>query len=195
MLLIFAINQSDASNLNEIICAELDADFLPWSLWSVCSATCGAGGSRTRERTCQDSKKTNCIGASREKEPCFVKHCSGQHTSCNLLNNTYDSRFYFVHFCAVNGEWSAWSHWTPCSQSCGKSVKLRMRKCDNPTPLYGGEKCSDDAEEEMNCDVPACPGWTNLVFAHFSHGFDFACLSSFCCSHCCDVLCYEVVNR
>ena len=63
----------------------------------------------------------------------------------------------------MNGEWTAWSHWTPCSQSCGKSVKLRMRKCDNPAPSYGGEKCSGDAEEQMKCDVPACSGRNILV--------------------------------
>ena len=128
-----ATGRKHATEIMGLVRQELDADFLPWSLWSVCSLTCGTGGIRTRTRRCQNSKKPNCIGASRENKTCFVEHCP------------------------VKGEWSMWSQWTSCSQSCGKSVKLRMRQCDNPAPLYGGEKCNGDAVEKMKCDVPACP--------------------------------------
>ena len=58
-------------------CSELDADFLPWSLWSSCSVTCGERGVRARERTCRDKHSANCIGPRHDSKKCLVALCPG----------------------------------------------------------------------------------------------------------------------
>ena len=71
---------------------------------------------------------------------------------------------------SVNGGWSTWSQWTPCSVSCGKGLQRRHRTCSNPTPLGGGLDCEGEEIQRSVCNS-ICPGnaispisgWANLV--------------------------------
>ncbi|KAI8508970.1 hypothetical protein Bbelb_128180 [Branchiostoma belcheri] len=57
----------------------------------------------------------------------------------------------------VDGGWSEWDDWSPCSVSCGNGTRTRTRTCDNPSPAYGGRDCEGAASETLACpDLPAC---------------------------------------
>ncbi|XP_028400689.1 uncharacterized protein LOC114523847 isoform X2 [Dendronephthya gigantea] len=128
----FSTGQKHETEIMGLVRPELDADFYPWTPWTDCSQSCGQGGVQTRTRRCQNVDKPNCVGASQENKTCSIRSCP------------------------VNGDWSAWSDWTPCSQTCGKSVKLRMRKCDNPAASNGGRSCYGHEKEEEQCDLQVC---------------------------------------
>ncbi|XP_061196271.1 thrombospondin-1-like [Saccostrea echinata] len=44
----------------------------PWSIWSLCSKSCGTG-QRTRRRTCHDV--TRCHAGNVELQNCFLRKC------------------------------------------------------------------------------------------------------------------------
>ena len=59
---------------------------------------------------------------------------------------------------SVNGGFSEWAPFGPCSTSCGDGMQSRERKCDNPSPQYGGENCKGVAKEDKKCNIKPCPG-------------------------------------
>ena len=56
----------------------------------------------------------------------------------------------------VDGHWSDWSDYGPCSTSCGPGTKTRTRTCDNPKPENGGEECLGNGSFEEECHRGAC---------------------------------------
>ena len=59
----------------------------------------------------------------------------------------------------MNGQWTEWSAWSSCSQSCGVAIRERKRTCGNPKPQFGGRICvGSDIDEEHCLDLPECPG-------------------------------------
>ena len=58
----------------------------------------------------------------------------------------------------VDGGWSDYSEWTPCSASCGGGSQERTRECDNPQPENGGQACTGTAKETRPCNILPCPG-------------------------------------
>uniref|UniRef100_UPI0035901066 A disintegrin and metalloproteinase with thrombospondin motifs 18-like n=1 Tax=Myxine glutinosa TaxID=7769 RepID=UPI0035901066 len=57
----------------------------------------------------------------------------------------------------VNGRWSLWTAWSPCSYSCGGGVRRKERHCTNPRPQYGGRYCSGRGKVFRLCNTLACP--------------------------------------
>lgn len=128
----------------------------PWSRWSNCSQPCGLG-TRQRTRECWfwngDTMSTNntpkCVGEKLETEECLITECP------------------------VDGEWSSWTPWSPCSTSCKSygipentpSVRYRHRDCSNPSPSFGGTYCKGSSYQQEICEVPFCPidgGWSEF---------------------------------
>ena len=66
---------------------------------------------------------------------------------------------------AVDGGFSDWSEFSPCSATCGNGFQERERACNNPVPENGGKNCSDLGEltERRVCSVMECPGQLTIV--------------------------------
>ena len=59
---------------------------------------------------------------------------------------------------SVHGNWSSWSPWPNCNKPCNGGNKTRKRKCDNPEPAFGGQKCEGPINETEPCNLYNCPG-------------------------------------
>lgn len=112
----------------------------PFMEWSPCSATCDSGF-QIRRRNCllPNGDKTlndKCEGEDFETKTCEMPECS------------------------IDGGWSKWSEFGPCSRTCGTGYKVRTRECNNPIPQNGGKNCRefDDkhSEEYEYCFMPEC---------------------------------------
>lgn len=63
-----------------------------------------------------------------------------------------------------HGNWSEWSQWTYCSESCGGGVNVRRRKCDNPAPYNGGDYCAGSGNDTKSCNQFRCSGKFKLAY-------------------------------
>lgn len=95
--------------------------------------------------------------------------------SCTVLEKTCVALIQFSFPFPVNGGYTEWNNWSPCSVSCGKGIKTRQRFCTNPEPAYGGVGCGHlgSAEETLECYDVNCPSrcyccWlTAVVYMNF----------------------------
>ena len=72
----------------------------------------------------------------------------------------HPSSFVFV---SVDGQWSEWSDFTECTQTCGFGQQHRTRRCDNPPPQHGGGYCvGTDIDFVEGCNPYPCP--SNTLF-------------------------------
>lgn len=57
-------------------------------------------------------------------------------------------------FCVivVDGGWSNWSGYIPCSASCQGGIKSRLRFCTNPTPQNNGAYCPGSSIQQTGCN-------------------------------------------
>lgn len=63
----------------------------------------------------------------------------------------------------VHGQWSVWSSWADCSQSCDYGHRNRSRTCDNPLPSNGGQFCTGISTQTRSCWLKFCKidgGWS-----------------------------------
>ena len=51
----------------------------------------------------------------------------------------------------VDGEWSEWGAWSPCTGICGAATKTRTRSCDDPPPSINGQFCVGRSHQTMAC--------------------------------------------
>lgn len=137
----------DFAKCDSGVSCPIDGGWTPWTDWDVCNVKCGAG-QQNRYRECTapvpEFGGMQCQGLAVETIMC-------------------DSGI----ACPIDGQWTLWSLWTGCSESCGMGVRSRERFCDNPPAQFGGVPCKGVALENQDCDtgVP-CPihglwsGWT-----------------------------------
>ena len=60
--------------------------------------------------------------------------------------------------CTVDGKWTVWKSWEPCSVTCGGGVQMSGRTCTNPAPAFGGADCEGVSERSRSCNERGCPG-------------------------------------
>ncbi|WAR11228.1 ECT-like protein [Mya arenaria] len=64
----------------------------------------------------------------------------------------------------VDGNWAAWSHWSPCDVTCGNGSNTRTRTCTDPAPANGGLNCTGADKQNRDCMLDKCPvhgGWSD----------------------------------
>merc|ERR1719309_1791426 len=124
----------------------VDGGFGPWTVWGVCSKSCGSGN--------QDrSRKCNNPAPAHGGDPCLGDF--NQNQICNSQP------------CPVHGGYSQWSKWTTCSKTCGSGKRARSRQCDNPKPQHGGNGCAGEPFQEEFCNQHNCP--VDGVFGQWTH--------------------------
>ncbi|XP_022809510.1 furin-like [Stylophora pistillata] len=108
-----------------------------WSSWSECSVTCG-NGIQQRTRPC--TQGSSCEGSDKETKTCSRRICPKP--------------------APINGGYSDWSDWSPCSRSCEGGSRERRRSCTKPLPANGGADCRKLGRnwESRRCNVHKCPG-------------------------------------
>ena len=63
---------------------------------------------------------------------------------------------YFYHL-TVDGGWTGYGSFSPCSKSCGGGTHYRTRTCSSPPPANGGKNCVGSAKDTQSCNIKACP--------------------------------------
>lgn len=56
-------------------------------------------------------------------------------------------------FPPVDGSWSEWGEWSPCTSDCERQ---RGRECTAPEPKHGGRLCDGAAMATDNCTGGLC---------------------------------------
>ncbi|XP_070582937.1 LOW QUALITY PROTEIN: SCO-spondin-like [Erythrolamprus reginae] len=130
--------QGDAQEVREChtICApEMASLWSEWTPWSPCSKTCFYApdlvGARKRFRHCNGTAQVaGCDGETVQEEECDTPPCP------------------------VEGIWTPWSAWSPCSAPCDSGIQTRNRTCSKP--FYGGAGCSGPLIQTRDCNTQPC---------------------------------------
>ncbi len=113
-----------------------DGYFSDWNDWTKCSADCG-GGIQTRYRIYNQAKPG---GADLPNKADILES-----KDCN------------TNPCPVNGDYSSWGEWGPCSKPCGGGVQKRERTyfnaLHNGIDIPVGERI---LKEEKSCNTELC---------------------------------------
>ncbi|KAM7449367.1 hypothetical protein ABFA07_002738 [Porites harrisoni] len=127
-------HQSKACNIH--VCA-VNGHWLAWGSFGPCTRSCGSG-KQYRRRACNNPAPSSggrtCNGPSHQSKACNI------------------------HVCAVDGHWSSWSSFGPCSKTCGGGIQYRSRACDKPAPSPNGKTCPGQSQQSKACNTHACPG-------------------------------------
>ena len=108
----------------------------------------------------------------RLEDQVFVLINQGINVCCQFVS----IMLFFLPLLLVNGHWSAWGSFGPCSRSCGSGKQYRRRACNNPAPSSGGRTCNGPSHQSKACNIHVCagryyssnqlPGWSefNICF-------------------------------
>lgn len=143
---------------NEVfLFSTVDGGFSAWSDYTPCTVSCGLG-TKLRTRSCTNPRPQhgglNCTGPYNQTDECFLRECP------------------------IDGNYTMWSAFTPCSKTCGGGESRRFRTCTNPAPKYDGRNCSryGVASEALSCNTHRCPidgglsQWSNFTACSTSCG-------------------------
>ncbi|XP_022109876.1 SCO-spondin-like [Acanthaster planci] len=115
----------------------IDGGFTQWTEWPICPVSCG-GATIYRHRNC--TNPTPKYGG---------RDCPGHNESQKICNGDIQ--------CPIHGNWGRWLDWAPCSRLCENGTTSRIRLCNNPSPLYGGDRCLGNVQEVAICNTHRCP--------------------------------------
>ncbi|XP_075227496.1 coadhesin-like [Lycorma delicatula] len=145
---------------------KLSSSSLPPSIFHKLTATSFAvvtstAGGTTSSFTTTKKKTVNIT-------PYFHASISGNAQGKNESNIVHDKRECdgpyeiikpcYIEDCPVDGGWSDWSAWTPCSTDCGQGTQIRTRACSNPPAQAGGAPCPGPVSWFRHCYQIPCEG-------------------------------------
>ncbi|KAM8933893.1 hemicentin-2 [Pelodytes ibericus] len=113
----------------------VNGGFSEWQEWGPCTKTCGQG-MQERVRLCNNPPPANggrpCMGRDVDVKACQLPPCP------------------------VDGGWTSWGSWSPCSATCGDGSRQRSRSCFSPPPQHGGKACVGKDTETGSCQLSPC---------------------------------------
>ncbi|XP_052278810.1 A disintegrin and metalloproteinase with thrombospondin motifs adt-1-like, partial [Dreissena polymorpha] len=126
----------------------VNGNWADWSAWSTCSVSC-ENGTQSRNRNCTNPPPAYG-GRACSTDDSDIQNCSSSVP------------------CPVPGGWSTWSDWSSCSATCqATGFQYRNRSCDSPPSGIGGQNCTGDVGDKMNCNgTGPCPvdgGYSNWL--------------------------------
>merc|ERR1712168_1381343 len=153
----------------------IDGGWTQWGMWRKCSKTCGGDrcpGAPIQAKQCGTifcpiNGNWNAFGA---YESCS-KSCGGgiqisrrycdnpvpQYNGKSCGGSASRSKTCNTKPCPIDGAYSKWSAFSPCTFSCGGGMQTRHRECT--PPKYGGQPCSvlGGATDTQECNKQLCP--------------------------------------
>ncbi|XP_021367027.1 SCO-spondin-like isoform X2 [Mizuhopecten yessoensis] len=124
-------DQDESEGCTSGIMCPIDGQWGVWNGWTSCSVSC-ENGTRTRSRQCNNPTPVHngrsCSGDQDESEGC----------TSGIM-------------CPIDGQWSQWTGWTPCSVSCENGTRTRSRQCNNPAPAHNGHSCPGEGDSSEEC--------------------------------------------
>uniref|UniRef100_A0A8B9ZBH1 Hemicentin 1 n=1 Tax=Anas platyrhynchos TaxID=8839 RepID=A0A8B9ZBH1_ANAPL len=150
---------TDVRSCHNKLCP-VDGNWSEWGLWEECSKSCGQGN-RTRTRICSNPSAQHggkpCDGSAVDSVMCNIRPCPVCGTIISSKVAVWFKQFYGYAAFAVDGEWSSWLPWGPCSETCGKGTQTRLRLCNNPPPSHDGSYCEGSDAQMQVCNKKRCP--------------------------------------
>ncbi|KAL4226916.1 hypothetical protein ACF0H5_014894 [Mactra antiquata] len=133
-------DESDKDTCGDSLCP-VDGVWSNWETWSTCTVTCG-GGERSRNRNC--TYNINPDNPEPTGDPC--------------LGNNTDTESCSTNVCPVDGSWTQWSTFTPCTKTCGNGTSTRNRTCEYlPLGSPHGNDCPGNTVDVISCNGNECP--------------------------------------
>ncbi|XP_065845856.1 A disintegrin and metalloproteinase with thrombospondin motifs 14-like isoform X2 [Oscarella lobularis] len=99
-----------------------------------------------------------CGGGDDDERICLKGHCRSQAEKTTLFQAPVP----------IDGRWSNYTQFGPCSRSSGTGVRVRERRCNNPRPSYGGSLCHGSSFQVELCNQQECPSsfdWRKIACA------------------------------
>ncbi|KAI3355049.1 hypothetical protein L3Q82_017927, partial [Scortum barcoo] len=125
-------------------------DLCPWSPWSPCSQSCGAGSvSRRRVCVCEEGGDEECPTEKNREETqlCYKQPCPGKHRQ-NL----------WLACCTLQVDatcpMSKWSVWSQCSCVSQRQQRYRVAL----SPATRGQQCTPVETQSRPCSLSQCDG-------------------------------------
>ena len=128
-----------------------DAKWSEWSEFGKCKVEVTQSTGvllKKRERTCIVPKKVNamCKGSAEE-----TRWCS------DIAR-------------PINGHFTQWTVFSPCSATCENGIRMYTRSCTRPPPSYGGKQCTGPTTKFEKCNTGGpCPDWHWWPWEEWSH--------------------------
>ncbi|CAK0804700.1 unnamed protein product [Prorocentrum cordatum] len=144
----------EASNSSD--CAQpVDCQWGDWDDWTECSLPCD-GGQRERKRKIAQAPRLGgrlCDAQNKEEiEPCNLERCDNGE--------------------CVDGKWSDWQDWTPCSATCDGGVSFRSRLVAREAS-HCGRPATGASTEHKACNAGVvCTPAQDCQFADWSEWTD-----------------------
>ena len=83
----------------------------------------------------------------------------------------------FYNHCVVDGGWSSWVA-GPCSKTCGGGKQRLTRRCNNPKPSCGGNKCLGLKIARNVCNTSCCPGKIIIIWSCL-YQYNYMCIPAY----------------
>ncbi|KAH3800977.1 hypothetical protein DPMN_154621 [Dreissena polymorpha] len=136
----------------------VDGGWTSFGSYSPCTKTCG-GGTQFHERSCINPPPANggaqCVGQARENKDCNTQVCPTIPPATTTTTPTTTP--ISTTLASVDGDWTSFGSYSPCTKTCGGGTQFHERSCTNPPPANGGAQCIGQARENKDCNTQACP--------------------------------------